>query len=64
MGLSHAASPRGSLCGSDSAVLVPDPAGWRRERMPELPWDQRVEVVPGWECEILSPAKRRARTGR
>jgi Uma2 family endonuclease len=36
--------------------LVPDLAGWRRERMPELPADQRFEVVPDWICEILSPA--------
>jgi Uma2 family endonuclease len=37
-------------------VLVPDLAGWRRERMPELPDHQRFEVVPDWVCEILSPA--------
>lgn len=37
-------------------VLVPDLAGWRRERMPHLPDDQRFEVVPDWLCEILSPA--------
>jgi Uma2 family endonuclease len=37
-------------------VLVPDLAGWRRERMPTLPEDQRFEVVPDWICEILSPA--------
>jgi len=40
----------------DTEVLVPDLAGWRRERMPELPADQRFEVVPDWGCEILSPA--------
>ena len=40
----------------DSEVLVPDLAGWRRERMPALPLDQRFEVVPDWICEILSPA--------
>ncbi len=37
-------------------ILVPDLAGWRRERMPQLPEDQRFEVVPDWVCEILSPA--------
>lgn len=37
-------------------VLVPDLAAWRRERLPELPDDQRFEVVPDWVCEILSPA--------
>ncbi|MEF8794096.1 Uma2 family endonuclease [Thiohalorhabdus sp.] len=40
----------------DSEILIPDLAGWRRERMPALPQDQRFEVVPDWVCEILSPA--------
>jgi Uma2 family endonuclease len=39
----------------DTEVLVPDIAGWRRERMPTLPADHRFEVVPDWVCEILSP---------
>jgi Uma2 family endonuclease len=42
----------------DTEVLVPDLAGWRRERMPELPPDQRCESVPDWICEILSPSTR------
>jgi len=37
-------------------VLVPDIAGWRRERLPEMPEDQRFEVVPDWVCEVLSPS--------
>jgi Uma2 family endonuclease len=37
-------------------LLVPDIAGWRRERMPAPPADQRFEIVPDWVCEILSPA--------
>lgn len=40
----------------DTEILVPDLAGWRRERMPNLPGDQRFEVVPDWVCEILSAA--------
>jgi len=40
----------------DTEILVPDLAGWQRERMPALPDDQRFEVVPDWVCEILSPA--------
>ena len=40
----------------DSEVVVPDLAGWRRERMPSIPEDQRFEVVPDWVCEILSPS--------
>ena len=43
----------------DREVLVPDLAGWRRERMPRLPNDQRIEVVPDWVCEILSPSTAR-----
>jgi len=42
----------------NKTVAVPDLAGWRRERMPELPEDQRCIVVPDWICEILSPATR------
>ncbi len=40
----------------DTEVLVPDLAGWRRERMPVLPQDHRFEVVPDWVCEVLSPS--------
>ena len=39
----------------DLEILVPDLAGWRRERMPSLPQDHRFEVVPDWICEVLSP---------
>jgi len=38
-------------------VLVPDLAGWRRERMPELPVDKPfLELAPDWVCEVLSPS--------
>jgi hypothetical protein len=40
----------------DREVCVPDLAGWRRERLAELPRDQRFEVVPDWVCEIVSPS--------
>lgn len=37
-------------------VLVPDIAGWRRERMPEMPVDKAYFVLaPDWVCEVLSP---------
>jgi Uma2 family endonuclease len=36
----------------------PDVAGWRRERLPELPAG-RIAVVPDWICEVLSPSNRR-----
>ncbi len=35
-------------------ILVPDLAGWRRERMPELPETAWFELAPDWVCEILS----------
>jgi Uma2 family endonuclease len=37
-------------------VLVPDLAGWRRQRMPAMPDTAAFEIVPDWICEILSPA--------
>ena len=37
-------------------VLVPDLAGWRRERMPELPTGAFVTLAPDWLCEALSPS--------
>ncbi len=40
----------------DTEVVVPDVAGWRRKRMPDIPRDHRFEVVPDWVCEILSPS--------
>ncbi|MGH8475860.1 MAG: Uma2 family endonuclease [Methylococcales bacterium] len=43
----------------DVEVLVPDLAGWRRERMPAIPQDHRFDVVPDWVCEILSPSTQR-----
>lgn len=37
-------------------ILVPDLAGWRRERMPELPDAAAFELAPDWVCEVLSPS--------
>ena len=39
-------------------VLVPDLAGWRRERMPSLPDTAWFELPPDWVCEVLSPGTR------
>ncbi len=36
-------------------LLVPDLAGWRRERFPGLPDENWIDVSPDWVCEILSP---------
>jgi Uma2 family endonuclease len=35
-------------------VFVPDLAGWRRARMPELPDAAAFELAPDWVCEVLS----------
>ena len=32
-------------------VLVPDLAGWRRARMPDLPRGAFLELAPDWVCE-------------
>jgi Uma2 family endonuclease len=37
-------------------VLVPDIAGWRRERMPRLPATAYFPLAPDWVCEVLSPS--------
>lgn len=36
-------------------VLVPDLAGWRRARMPEMPDVAAFDLAPDWVCEVLSP---------
>lgn len=40
-------------------VLVPDLAGWRRERMPEVPDVAWFDLAPDWVCEVLSPSTAR-----
>jgi Uma2 family endonuclease len=40
----------------DTQVLVPDLAGWRRERMPALPSTAWFTLAPDWVCEVLSPS--------
>lgn len=40
-------------------ILVPDLAGWRRERMPELPETAYFTLPPDWICEVLSPGTAR-----
>jgi Uma2 family endonuclease len=39
-------------------VLVPDLAGWRRERMPRVPDAPFFTLAPDWVCEVTSPATR------
>jgi Putative restriction endonuclease len=40
-------------------VVVPDVAGWRRERLPQLPGTAWISVAPDWVCEVLSPSTER-----
>ncbi|WP_437805614.1 Uma2 family endonuclease [Sorangium sp. So ce1078] len=40
----------------DVEAVVPDIAGWRRERMPELPETPYFSLAPDWICEVLSPS--------
>lgn len=39
-------------------ILVPDLAGWRRERMQAVPEAAYFELAPDWICEVLSPSTR------
>src|SRR5688572_13466667 len=34
-------------------VVVPDLAGWRVERMPQVPRTAAIELAPDWLCEVL-----------
>jgi Uma2 family endonuclease len=36
--------------------IVPDLAGWRRERMPAVPETPAIALAPDWVCEVLSPS--------
>lgn len=40
-------------------ILVPDLAGWRKERMPERPSEPFFTLVPDWVCEVISPSSLR-----
>ena len=40
-------------------VVVPDLAGWRRERLPDFPDAAYFTLAPDWVCEILSPSTHR-----
>lgn len=40
-------------------IVVPDLAGWRRERLPAIPDEAYFTLPPDWVCEILSPSTSR-----
>lgn len=46
-----------------SHVVVPDLAGWRRERFTERENAAWLEVVPDWICEVQSPSTRQIDLG-
>jgi len=35
---------------------VPDLAGWRRTRLPQVPDAAYCSLAPDWVCEVLSPS--------
>lgn len=37
-------------------IVVPDLAGWRRERLPQLPETAYFSIAPDWICEVVSPS--------
>lgn len=37
-------------------IVVPDLAGWKKERFPAGLQDNWIPVAPDWVCEILSPS--------
>jgi Uma2 family endonuclease len=45
-------------------VVVPDLAGWRRERVPAIPDEAFFTLAPDWVCEVLSPSTERIDRGR
>jgi Uma2 family endonuclease len=45
-------------------VVVPDLAGWRRERMAAIPEEAFFSLAPDWVCEVLSPGTARIDRGR
>lgn len=46
-------------------VIVPDIAGWRRERLPTVPETAFIDLAPDWIAEILSPStQQRDRTDK
>ena len=44
-------------------VVVPDLAGWRRERMPRMPDVAAFTLAPDWVCEVISPSTARIDRG-
>lgn len=45
-------------------VVVPDVAGWRRDRMMTLPDAAAMDAAPDWVCEVISPSTEGMDRGR
>ena len=43
---------------SQHDIVVPDVAGWRRERLARLPTNRPIDTPPDWICEVVSPNDR------
>jgi len=43
----------------EDRLAVPDLAGWRVERVPDLPDENPLTILPDWCCEILLPTTAR-----
>jgi len=41
---------------AEEDIVVPDLAGWRRERMPAVPNVPFFTLAPDWVCEVVSPS--------
>jgi Uma2 family endonuclease len=51
--------------GAGPDIVVPDLAGWRRERVPEgFMDDAAATLAPDWCCEVLSPSTEKVDRGR
>ncbi|HXW05947.1 MAG TPA: Uma2 family endonuclease [Vicinamibacterales bacterium] len=45
-------------------VVVPDLAGWRRDRLPAIPDTAALTLAPDWICEVVSPSSEALDRGR
>ena len=45
-------------------IIVPDLAGWRRARLPDMPRGAFLTIAPDWVCETVSPSTERLDRGK
>lgn len=45
-------------------IVVPDLAGWRRARLPQMPAEAYFTLAPDWVCETLSPSTEQIDRGK